>query len=172
MAVKSKDWGSDFMDIIAPTPGARGLQMHSGGSPREAFVQGAVRAYPGLAPFSHTGFGGNTCCVCRVARFDLDPYGRLVMPNAITNSVSLVDNAGNKILEFGAYGNFDSQNVNPFATGEKKGKPAVAVPEIPLAWPTGAGFSEDHIYVNDTYSRRVVRVDRTCAAEATCSVPQ
>jgi len=170
MAVTSKNWGSDFMDIIPPTPGATGLAMQSGGRPREAFVQGALAAYPGLGPFSHTGFGGNTCCVCRVPRFDIDRYGRLVMPNAITNSVRLLDNAGNAILEFGAYGNFDSRYVNLTAERGRQGTPTVAVPAIPLAWPTGAGLSAGHIYVNDTYNRRVVRVDKTYAAEAVCAV--
>ena len=134
-------------------------------------MEGAVQAYPGLAPFSHTGFGGNSCCVCRGARFDLDRYGRLVMPNAITNSVTLLDNAGNRIIEFGRYGNFDSQYVNPSLQEKgKEPKPTVAVPAIPLAWPTGAGCSEDHIYVNDTYNRRIVRVDKVWAAETTCDV--
>ncbi len=134
-------------------------------------LEGALHAYVGLAPFSNPleGFGGNTCCVCRVPRFDLDRYGRLALPNAITNSVLLYDNAGNLILEFGKYGNFDSQYINP-SQADPKGKPIVARPEIPLAWPTGAGFSEEHIYVNDTYSRRVVRGDLTWDAEQICEI--
>ena len=129
-----------------------------------------MQAYVGLAPFSSTAeaFGGNTCCVCRVPRFDLDRYGRLVLPNAMTNSVLLYDNAGNLILEFGKYGNFDSQFVRP---GSPDTRPLVAVPEIPMTWPTGAGFSEKHIYVNDTYSRRALRVDLQYAAEAVCDIP-
>ncbi|KKL44662.1 hypothetical protein LCGC14_2363430, partial [marine sediment metagenome] len=141
-----------------------------GGRPRPAFVEGAVRAYPGMAPFSHTGFGGNSCCVCRSPRFDLDRYGRLVMPNAMTNSVTVLDNAGNKILEFGAYGNFDSRYVNPNTDRGRAGKPTVATPKIPLGWPTGVGVSEGHFYVNDTYNRRAVRVDKTCATEAICEI--
>jgi hypothetical protein len=136
-------------------------------------MDGALNTYVGLAPFSSAaeGFGSNTCCVCRVPRFDLDRYGRLVIPNAMTNSVLLYDNAGNLILEFGQYGNFDSQFVNPFEADEKKkGKPAIAVPEIPMAWPTGAGFGRDHIYVNDTYNRRAVRVDSVWKAEEICEV--
>jgi hypothetical protein len=137
-----------------------------------AEMEGAVNTYVGLAPFSNPleAFGGNTCCVCRVPRFDLDRFGRLVLPNAITNSVLIYDNAGNLILEFGKYGNFDSQFVNPAAEGDKKGKPVVACPDIPLAWPTGAGFSESHVYVNDTYSRRTLRVDLTWKVEETCQV--
>jgi len=170
MAVTSKDWGSDFMDVIPRTPGARGIEMHSGGRPRLAFVEGAIRAYPGLAPFSHTGFGGNSCCVCRSPRFDLDRYGRLAMPNAVTNSVIVLDNAGNRIIEFGAYGNFDSQYVNPNTDRGRENRPTVATPSIPLAWPTGVGVSGDHFYVNDTYNRRVVRVDKICAAEVLCGI--
>ncbi|MHC4716886.1 MAG: hypothetical protein ACYS5V_07950 [Planctomycetota bacterium] len=115
---------------------------------RGEMVEGAVAVYPELGPFSHSGFGGNTCCVCRVPRFDLDPYGRLAIPNAMDNSVRIVDNAGNLICRFGRYGNFDSGRTVP-------------VPDIPLAWPTGAGFTGDHIYVLDTHHRRVVRLTRT-----------
>ena len=104
-------------------------------------------------------------------RFDLDRYGRLAMPNAVTNSVTVLDNAGNRIVEFGAYGNLDSQYVNRDTDRGRAGKPTVATPEIPLGWPTGVGVSEDHIYVNDTYNRRVVRVDKTFAAEAACPIP-
>jgi len=170
MAVAGNWGGSDQMVVVPPTPGARGLKVRAGGNFGNGFIEGALFAYPGLGPFSHSGFGGNTCCVCRVARFDLDRYGRLVMPNAITNSILVVDNAGNEVMEFGGYGNFDSQYVNPGTDRGGKGRPTVAVPEIPLAWPTGAGFSEDHIYVNDTYSRRLVRVDLVYSAEAICEV--
>jgi sugar lactone lactonase YvrE len=134
-------------------------------------LEGIKQVYPGLAPFSSAaeGFGNNTCCVCRVPRFDLDRYGRLILPNAMTNSVRVYDNAGNLLLEFGKYGNFDSLFVNPNTEAGRAGKPAVAGPEIPLAWPTCAGFSERAIYVLDTYTRRVVRMDPTWKAEETCA---
>jgi hypothetical protein len=136
-------------------------------------MDGSLQTYMGLAPFSSAAeaFGSNSCCVCRVPRFDLDRFGRLALPNCMTNSVLLYDNAGNLILEFGKYGNFDSQFVNPFQTDEKNKRTAtVSVPEIPLAWPTGAGFGRDHIYVNDTYNRRAVRADLTWKAEETVAV--
>jgi hypothetical protein len=168
MAVKNGDWGSDRIGVVPRSENASGIDT-VGGNGNPAFIEGATGIFPGVAPFSHCDFGGNTCCVCRGPRFDLDRFGRLALPNAITNSVLLYDNAGNLILEFGKYGNFDSQFVNPFEADEKKkGRPAVAVPEIPLAWPTGAGFSEERIYVNDTYNRRVVRVDKKYAAEELC----
>ena len=60
--------------------------------------------------------------------------------------------------------------MNPNTAEGRKGKPTVSVPAVPLSRPTGAGFSPNHIYVNDTYGRRVVRADLTCAAEETCQV--
>jgi hypothetical protein len=135
-------------------------------------VVGALKLYPGIAPFSAGGYGGNgSCCVCRVPRFAVDRYGRLALPNCVTCSVTLMDNAGNAILEFGGYGNFDSQYVNPNLPAGRQGKPTVATPEFPLAWVTGAGFSEDHIYVIDTYDKRALRVDKTWKTEETVRLP-
>jgi hypothetical protein len=50
----------------------------------------------------------------------------------------------------------------------------ISCPFYSLAWPTGAGFGENHLYVNDTYNRRVVRfvrVDFELVAEATDRIP-
>ncbi|PCJ58327.1 MAG: hypothetical protein COA79_13805 [Planctomycetota bacterium] len=118
-------------------------------------IKGLLNCYTGLGPFSSAreAFGKNTCCVCRVPRFDVDRYGRVIMPNAMTNSVLIYDNSGNLIKEFGKYGNFDSQFSNELG-------PKIKTPEIPLAWPTGAAVTEDNIYINDTYTRRAVRVDK------------
>ncbi|MCW8130489.1 MAG: hypothetical protein KIS92_09090 [Planctomycetota bacterium] len=134
-------------------------------------AENALNIYPGLGPVSGPGPGGNSsCCVCRVPRFDVDRFGRLVMPSAFAANVLMYDNAGNKIAELGAYGNFDSQYVNPNTEAGKQKKPTIASPEIPLAWPTGAGVSENHIYINDTYNRRIVRVDKAFSAEALADV--
>lgn len=134
-------------------------------------AENALNVYSGLGPISGAGPGGNSsCCVCRVPRFDVDRYGRLVMPSAFAANVLLYDNSGNLISTIGAYGNFDSQYVNPALDTSKSNKPAVTSPEIPLAWPSGVGVSENYLYVNDTYNRRVVRVDKAFAAEATCEV--
>lgn len=120
---------------------------------------GARAVYPGIAPFSGSGFGGTgSSCVCRAPRFDLDRFGRIIFTNAVTNSVAVIDNAGNLIVNFGSYGNFDS-HYSPADAREPK--PLIAEPAIPLAWPTGAGFGRDYFYVNDTYNRRVVQVRRT-----------
>ncbi len=70
------------------------------------------------------------------------------------------DNAGNEILRFGHYGNFD-------CGGPKSAEPK---PEIPLGWPIAVGASDKHIYVGDALNHRVVRADKKFAAEETCEV--
>ena len=137
---------------------------------RKMTAEGATKAYAGIAPLSGNWASTSDCCVCRVPRFDLDRYGRLYLPNAIANSVRIVDNAGNLIAEFGKYGNFDSQLVNTNTPAGKTGKPTVATPEIPLAWPTGVGASEAHVYVNDSYNNRAVRADLTWKVEESCEI--
>ncbi len=39
-----------------------------------------------------------------------------------------------------------------------------------MAWPTGAGFGKGHIYVLDTYARRVMRLKLAYADEKTLDV--
>jgi DNA-binding beta-propeller fold protein YncE len=129
-------------------------------------IEGGLAMYPGLAPLSGRGTHSNGCW-CRGPRFDLDRYGRLALPNAFTTSVTVMDNAGNVICEFGKYGNFDSQYVPPDA---RDSKPLIATPEIPLCWPVGAGFTDKAIYVTDNYNRRVVRADMTWQAEEICAI--
>jgi DNA-binding beta-propeller fold protein YncE len=163
-------WADTVGSVLKFRPDQGGAMAGDEGSQRAEAVTGVVTAYPGLAPFSKAGLGGNTCCVCRGPSFDLDRYGRLALPNAVTCSVWLYDNAGNLIAELGKYGNFDSQFVNPNTREGSQGKPTVAVPDIPLAWPTGAGLSDEHVYVLDTCTRRVLRVDKAWSAEATVDV--
>lgn len=135
-------------------------------------AENGLNIYSGLGPVSGAGPGGNSsCCVCRVPRFDVDRFGRLAIPSAFSAKVLYYDNSGNLIASIGNYGNFDSQYVNPATEAGKSKKPSVAVPEIPLAWPSGAGFTENSIYLCDTYNRRAVRVDKTFKSEAACAIP-
>jgi hypothetical protein len=127
------------------------------GSHVGGFVKGALAAYPILAPQVEGG------CVCKEGRFDLDPWGRLYIPNALDYTVQVVDNSGNEVLKFGYYGNPDSRGP----------KSAVPEPEIPLGWPmaVSAGQVEKgRLYVADAMNRRVVRVALRFAAEETCPV--
>jgi hypothetical protein len=129
------------------------------------FMAGATAVYPGIAPFSGAYNSGRASigkrwCDCRSARFDLDRYDRLYLPNCVTHSIRIYDNAGNVILDFGAYGNFDSAGPTS----------KVRRPEIPLGWPIGVGVSDKSIYVCDQLNRRIVRADRVYAVEQLCPV--
>jgi hypothetical protein len=130
------------------------------GNNRVKAAVGAIAQYPGCGPVSQWRAVGS--CVCTKPRFDVDDFGRLYIPNAITYSVSVRDNADNEIVRFGAYGNLDCQGP-----GSKEPKP-----EIPLGWPVTAGAGDKYIYVGDCLNHRVVRVDKHFAAEATVKVPE
>lgn len=117
-------------------------------------VVGAVALYPGCGPVSRWRAVG--ACACTKPRFDVDGFGRLYIPDGIAFAVSVRDNAGNEIVRFGAYANFDCQ-------GPHSQEPR---PEIPLGWPVTAGASDRFIYVGDCLNHRIVRVDKSFAAEA------
>ena len=123
------------------------------------FVENAIKAYPGIGAMSGA-FG--TGCRCRQPMFQLDGWGRLFIPNAITYSVQVVDNEGNEILKFGHYGNADSRGAGDDSP--------IKVPEIPLGWPEAVGVSRKAVYVADVLNRRIVRLLKTYAAEETCEV--
>jgi sugar lactone lactonase YvrE len=122
---------------------------------------GAIRRYSsGSGPISGSWASTVSVCHCMRPRFDVDAYGRLFVPHGVTYKVTVLDNADNRIISFGAYGNYD-------ARGPKSSEPK---PEIPLGWPIIAGASEKHVYVGDGLNHRVVRVDKHWAAEETCAV--
>jgi hypothetical protein len=137
--------------------GAKGLEMiHRNHYPcGRVFVENALAAYPGLGCMGG-GFGPG--CRCRQAMFQLDGGGRLFIPNAITYSVNVVDNAGNRVLKFGRYGNADS-----------KGPEAAGGP-IPLGWPEAVGVSNRAVYVADVLNHRIVRLLKTYEAEKSVAV--
>jgi hypothetical protein len=145
-------------EMFAPGLPMGGLVTQHGTRFKKTYIEGAQRAFAGLAPFS--GFDRSDGCVCQTPRFDVDDFGRVYIPNALTCSVAVADDAGNEIATFGSYGNFDSQGP----------KSAIPRPAIPLAYPVAVQVSQKHIYVADSANRRVVRVDVRWKAEAKCPV--
>ena len=109
------------------------------------FFEGAITAYPHLAPRQDP-----SGCVCKEARFDVDDFGRIYVPNIIDFCVRVYDNAGNLIHRFGRYGNADS-------TGSD-GKETASV--IPLGWPMTCGVNRHgRVYIADVLNHRIVRAD-------------
>jgi hypothetical protein len=144
---------------FGPKGASRKSPVNSGGRGGDPLsYDGTLAMYPGCAPISSWRCDGS--CACTKPRFDVDGFGRLYIPNAMTFKISVRDNAGNQLVEFGNYGNFDSE-------GPKSTEPK---PEIPLGWPITVGATDRYIYVGDCLNHRVVRVDRKFAAEETCPV--
>ena len=133
-----------------------GEMKQDGTAVKEAI--GVLARYGGCGPISRWRSDGS--CACTKPRFDVDDFGRLYIPNGITFSVSVRDNADNEIVRFGNYGNFD-------CAGPESTEPQ---PSIPLGWPVTAGASDRHIYVGDTLNHRVVRVDKKFDAEVIVAI--
>ncbi|MCG3177684.1 MAG: hypothetical protein BIFFINMI_00003 [Phycisphaerae bacterium] len=131
-----------------------------GGQFVKGVPEGSLAAYAACGPISGNWNSTQSVCHCTKPRFDVDGYGRLYIPNAFSFSVKVVDNAGNEMVTFGHYGNYD-------AAGPESAEPK---PDIPLGWPITAGASDRFIYVGDCLNHRVVRVDRTYAVEKSCPV--
>jgi DNA-binding beta-propeller fold protein YncE len=144
---------------FGPKGAKRKVPVNSGGRGGDPLgFNGTLNMYPGCAPISAWRCAGS--CACTKPRFDVDGFGRLYIPNAITFKVSVRDNSGNQIVKFGDYGNFDCQ-------GPKSKEPK---PEIPMGWPVTVGASDKYIYVGDCLNHRVVRADKTWSSEQTVSV--
>ncbi|MCX7590945.1 MAG: hypothetical protein N2255_04885 [Kiritimatiellae bacterium] len=121
-----------------------GLEWRDGLMP---FVEGGLAAYTGLAPQP-----GSRGCVCKEARFDVDGWGRIYIPNALEYCVRIVDNAGNELLRCGYYGNADSRGPGS----------SVPEPEIAFGWPIAVSVGQldrGRIFVADTLNHRVCRLD-------------
>jgi hypothetical protein len=139
------DWGYTWaVGAIAKFDPSTGGATSVGGAVADRTVTGALKVYKtGLAPFS-----GNYECACRSPRFEVDPYGRIFIPNAITSKITVVDNNENLILQFGEYANVDSDGPGS----------AVVTNDVPLAWPVGVATSEDFIYITDMINDRLVQM--------------
>jgi hypothetical protein len=144
-----------------PPAGKKGLiayqhKRHRG----NRFLENAAKLYPELG--CHSGNFGDGC-MCRQPMFQVDGWGRLFIPNAITCSVRAVDNAGNLIQKFGRYGNIDSRGPGEDSLIKK--------PAVPLGWPEAVGASYKAVYVSDVVNRRIVRMKKVYAAAETVAVP-
>lgn len=137
-------------------------------SPVTGALSGHERVYPQpFGPFTKPANGqdplglGDAACNCRNSYFDVDPYGRLYIPNGVACKVYIADNAGNTIAAMGDYGNPDSRGGLPGPAGGV----TYAEPAIPLAWPTSVGASEDFVYIADAVNARLVRVQMVYALD-------
>jgi hypothetical protein len=94
---------------------------------------------------------GHSDCLCWVARFDLDAFDRVFVPDQMRCRIVVLDTNGNVITSFGRYGNADD-------------------PGIALADPRTVMVSQDAAYVGDMTNNRIVRVRLDYAARASCTL--
>ena len=84
-------------------------------------------------------------------------------PISLLTRVSVIDNEGNAILQFGTYSNRDSMGV---LEGD-----LVPTPGIPMAWSNSVDATDENLYyVSDIVNIRLLRLATTFAATETASL--
>ncbi|MGQ9662335.1 MAG: hypothetical protein ACUVWX_08380, partial [Kiritimatiellia bacterium] len=104
---------------------------------------------------------GDPSCLCAMAGFAVDTYGRVYYPNPFRFCVEVVDCNGNLITRIGSYGNADDM------AAELSSPPAKAR----FAWPLFTAVGERELYVSDAINQQVVMVRLRPLAEAECPLP-
>jgi hypothetical protein len=135
--------------VVKVAASGGGLVTQQGSVPGKAFAnqffEGAIAVFPHLAPRQDP-----SGCVCKEARFDIDDFGRIYVPNVIDFCVRVYDNAGNLIHRFGRYGNADSTGKDGQET----------FPAMPLGWPMTCGVNRHgRVYITDVLNHRIARAD-------------
>ena len=87
------------------------------------------------------------------ARFSLDGFGRLYVPDVFRFAVNVLDANGNLITRLGRYGNADD-------------------PGLSLAWAAYASVSGGKLFLADMANRRVTVVRLAAATAATVDIPR
>jgi sugar lactone lactonase YvrE len=119
-------------------------------------ADGVVWAHTGIYPMP--GGGKWLGCTCLSARFGIDGFSRIFIPDAAACSVRVIDANANPLTRFGSYGNMDSQGP----------KSTVPVPEIAFAWPQYIAVSNEAVYISDVINRRIVRVNLNYETSKEC----
>ena len=139
--------------IIKPDP--KGTLVCPGARKPIPFVaQGAKWVHPGFSPMLSrvSDRRGGPGCSCRNGRFDLDDFGRLVIPDAVFGRVEIIDSNANTIVFVGRRGEPDP------ASG------------VEFGWPTVVAASDEAIYVADYLRYRVVRIKLEYAVRGEAAV--
>jgi len=118
-------------------------------------VKGAIWGFYGVSPMPQ-----QANCQCMTADFDADDWGRCWVPDVPGHCVTVVDAAGNVMMRFGGYGNWDAKGA-----GSKTPEPL-----IPFWSADRVAVSDVHVYVLDSYSRRIVQVRLVYAMEKVLKV--
>lgn len=138
-------------DLWRPAPAVQWYLFHN----QRLQVSGALWQYHGISPVpaQYQGVTHVERCVCLGARFDLDQFDRVFVPDALRHRVTVLDSCGNVVTRFGEYGNQDS-----------------AGPGIGLSEPGWVAAAADRVYIGDGGAYRIVKVKLGYASEAGAKV--
>ena len=122
--------------------------------PRPFVARGAKWVHPGFSPMLSriSDSAGGPGCSCRNGRFDLDDFGRLFLPDAVSGRIEIIDANANTIAFVGRRGRADP------ASG------------VEFGWPTQVAVSDEAVYVADYLRYRIVRITLDSAARAEAAV--
>jgi hypothetical protein len=116
-------------------------------------VIGATWQYLGISPCVSDNNGPDEDCRCPNPRFCVDDFGMILVPDALSFSVVVLDNNKNEILRFGEYGNMDQAGA-----GSSRPNPA-----IPFCKVGPVVKVNNSVYVSDPGNQRIVKVKLDCA---------
>jgi hypothetical protein len=92
-------------------------------------------------------------CICETTRFDVDEFGRVWFPDLCLFQVRVIDTNGNSILNFGKYGNEDSQ-------------------DLAFAWLVGVAVTDKFVYTGDSINRRMLQSKLKYQVQETCKIAE
>jgi DNA-binding beta-propeller fold protein YncE len=116
-------------------------------------VTGAQWQFHGISPVpsQYQGVTHVERCVCSGARFDIDGFDRVFVPDTLRHRVSVLDANGNLLCRFGRAGNADTP-----------------VEQLGFMYPAYVAGGDNCAFVGD--DRRIVKVKFAYAAEAVCGL--
>jgi NHL repeat len=121
-------------------------------------ADGLIWSHYGLSPMPSRFTG----CSCQTARFDVDRWGRVFLPDALRFSIQVLDSNGGHLTRFGQYGNVD----DAIGATKVKGKAA----PIYNAWPHQVVVTDTMAYIADMVNHQIVAVKLNAVAEESLSL--
>jgi hypothetical protein len=118
--------------------------------PVRCSIRGAEWIRPGFSPMLSrvSDSRGGPGCTCRNARFDMDGFDRLFIPDAVSGRIDVIDSNANTLLLIGGRGE----------AGKKSG--------IEFGWPTQVAVSDEACYVADYLRFKISRLKFSYQLEA------